>query len=483
MLFHSLSFAVFFAVVFFGRSMLSGRLLRGWMVVASYVFYGWGQPWWCLLLLISTLVDYAAGLGIGRAQSQSRKRAWLGLSLFANLGLLASFKYSPMFLRWVVDFAETAIGPGAAAFSQAWLDSAVAIDLPVGISFYTFQTLSYTIDVYRGRMEPTRSLDTLALYVAFFPQLVAGPIERAPHLLGQLHDKQVASADDILRGGTRVLWGLVKKVVFADWLGGYVAVVWTDPGLATPLELWIGVSAFSFQLYLDFSAYSDIAIGLARIMGIKLRENFLWPFMSRNPVEFWQRWHISLGTWVRDYLWIPLGGNRLGALRTELNAIVVFVLIGAWHGASEKFILWGFLSWIYDAVYRAKCAVFGTRWRPGKPYEWRDVPAIFAMYFLVFPPIFFGAASLADAILIVERMFHFGYEGPWLSLPASFVGFISVLLTIAAVMHIVRGLRLDQRLTQRPVHPALIGLFWAGCIVLLAVLHAPKSAPYYYFQF
>jgi len=480
-LFNSPEFVLFAPLVLLGHAALSGRALRLWLICASYLFYGWGEPWYCLLLAFSTALDYTAALRIHASDRAGVRKAWLLASVAGNLGMLGVFKYSGLFLRW----AGALLGAvGVEGLSISALETSVRladVALPVGISFYTFQTLSYTIDVYRRQLTPTRDFTAVALYVAFFPQLVAGPIERAGQLLPQLSQKQRRSADDLIAGATRVLWGLVKKAVFADWFAVFVADVWGTPETATPLELFLGLHAFSFQLYLDFSAYSDIAIGLARMMGIRLRENFRWPFLSRNPVEFWTRWHISLTTWVRDYVYVPLGGSNLGRNRTLFNSLIVMLAIGLWHGADEKFLVWGLVHWVYDSLYRAWVNKRGTRWYRGKPYAWSDAPAVLFTYFLVIPQVFFGAPSLSHAWVILQRVFS-PWGGPLLSRPEGRVAVILALLGVAATAHILRGLDLDRRL--RAIRsPLAVGLLWAGLIALIAVGYAPDAEQFYYFRF
>ena len=481
MLFNSPEFVLFAPLVLLGHAALRGRALRLWLICASYLFYGWGEPWYCLLLAFSTALDYTAALRIHAAESPRRRKAWLLASLAGNLGMLGLFKYSGLFLRWAALLAGAVGLEGLAAPAAETSARLSEVALPVGISFYTFQTLSYTVDVYRRKLEPSRDFTAVALYVAFFPQLVAGPIERAGHLLPQLSQKQRRGAEDLIVGATRVLWGLVKKAVFADWFAVFVADVWGTPETATPLELFLGLHAFSFQLYLDFSAYSDIAIGLARMMGVRLRENFRWPFLSRNPVEFWTRWHISLTTWVRDYVYVPLGGSGKGRGRTLFNSLVVMLAIGLWHGADEKFLVWGLVHWVYDSLYRAWVGWRGTSWYRGKPYAWSDVPAVLFTYFLVIPQVFFGAPSLGHAWTILGRVFS-PWQAPWLSRPEERVAVVVTLLGVAAAVHVLRGLDLDRRL-RAVRHPVAVGLLWAGLIGLIAVGYAPEAEQFYYFRF
>ncbi len=481
MRFNSLVFAPFAALTLGGHALLEGRVLRTWLVIASYVFYGWGDYYTCGLLLFSTVLDYTAALRIHASEDPRVRKAWLLASLTGNLGLLALFKYSGMVLRWADALALAVVGVEDLFSQVPGLAAVGSVGLPVGISFYTFQTLSYTIDVYRGRMEPSRRFSTVALYVAFFPQLVAGPIERASHLMPQLERRPERTADDLIIGTTRVLWGLVKKVVFADWLGVWVATVWGQPEPATGWELFLALHAFSFQLYLDFSAYSDIAIGLSRFMGIRLRENFRWPFLSRDPLEFWTRWHISLTTWVRDYVYYPLGGSQRGRTRGLLNSLVVMIAIGLWHGADEKFIIWGIAHWVYETLYRGWSSATGRPSRRGQPHTLRDIPAVLLTYLLVIPQVFFGAPSMAHARVILAGLFR-PWGPPTFWRPRGEVVRTTVLVAIAMAAHVVRGLGWD-----RPLHgvrsPWAVGGLWAMLVALLLLAHAPVGQGFYYFRF
>ena len=295
------------------------------LVAASYLFYGWWDWRFLSLIIISTLVDFYA------ARTISKAKLWL--SLFTNLGFLSFFKYYNFFVdSWVEAWATVGVEMHA---------SSLQIILPVGISFYTFQTLSYTIDVYRGKLKPADSLIDFAAFVSFFPQLVAGPIERATKLLPQIQKRRSFNYDDAVSGLRLMLWGMFKKVVVADTCARYADSIFSNYSEATPLALVMGAIYFSFQIYGDFSGYSDIAIGTSRLFGIKLSTNFKFPYFSRDIAEFWRRWHISLSTWFRDYLYIPLGGSRGSRVQTLRNVAVIFLVSGLWHGANWTFVAWG----------------------------------------------------------------------------------------------------------------------------------------------
>ena len=332
MIFHSLDFIVFLAVVVAAYWRLPHRAQNLFLLAASYLFYGYVHPWFLILIAISTVMDYGVALAIAASASPVRRRAWLWVSLVGNLGMLAAFKYFGFF----VDNVWAALD----AFGMAPARPALQVVLPVGISFYTFQTLSYTIDVYRGGLAARRSLIDVALFVAFFPQLVAGPIERAAHLLPQVEQPRRFDGAASRAALVLIVWGFFKKLVIADNVGVIADKAFS---LQSPSfeVLWAGVFAFGIQIYADFSAYSDIARGTARWLGFDIMKNFDHPYLARGPVDFWRRWHISLSTWFRDYVYIPLGGSRRGLPRMLTNIMITFLLSGFWHGASWNFVLWG----------------------------------------------------------------------------------------------------------------------------------------------
>ena len=333
MLFNSLEFALFLAVVY-GLYLLLGR--RGqnrWLLLASYVFYGAWDSRFLLLIVVSTLIDYTIGLKLGASDDPRRRKRLVLVSLVANLGILGFFKYADFFSR---SFADLMLLFGVTV--EPWLLDVV---LPVGISFYTFQTLSYTIDVYRRDLEPTRDLLDFGLYVSFFPQLVAGPIERASRLMPQILERRQVTWGGFGSGCWLILAGTVKKVVIADRLSALVDGVYGQPDVATGFEVVLATWAFAWQIYCDFSGYTDVARGVARLMGFDLMVNFRLPYLAVNPSDFWRRWHISLSTWLRDYLYIPLGGNRGGPWGTYRNLFLTMVLGGLWHGAAWTFVIWG----------------------------------------------------------------------------------------------------------------------------------------------
>jgi D-alanyl-lipoteichoic acid acyltransferase DltB (MBOAT superfamily) len=346
MLFNSTVFLGFFAGVYALYLLLARhhRAQNGLLLVASYVFYGWWDWRFLGLIALSTAVDYTVGLALERSASPVRRLRLVQLSIATNLGLLGVFKYFDFFADSLADLAA---GLGL-ALHPVTLD----VVLPVGISFYTFQTMSYSIDVYRGRIPAARSPLDFALFVAFFPQLVAGPIERARRLLPQISRPRRITADRVHDALFLLSWGYFKKVVVGDGAGRLADHIFGHYAVYDSLDLTLGVLAFSVQIYADFSGYSDIARGLARLLGFDLVVNFRLPFFARSPRDFWRRWHVSLSQWLRDYLYIPLGGNRSGRWRTLRNLTLTMLLGGLWHGAAWHFAIWGGYHAVLLAAYR-----------------------------------------------------------------------------------------------------------------------------------
>ncbi len=342
MLFNSLTFAIFLPVVFFLYWFVVNKNLKLqnlFIVVASYVFYGWWDWRFLGLIMFSTLVDFSVGLALSKQEEPTKRKLLLWVSILVNLGLLGIFKYYNFFLDSLYD-----IIPGLQVVMGF---NPLDIILPVGISFYTFQTLSYTIDVYKRKLEPTKDLIAFSAFVSFFPQLVAGPIERATNLLPQFYNKRVFNQEKATDGMRQILWGLFKKIVIADSAAEYANLIFNNSAEYSGSTLVLGAIFFTFQIYCDFSGYSDIAIGTSRLFGFDLMKNFAYPYFSRDIAEFWRRWHISLSTWFRDYLYIPLGGSRGGTLQNVRNVFIVFIVSGFWHGANWTFIFWGALNAVY----------------------------------------------------------------------------------------------------------------------------------------
>ena len=342
MYFNSLEFFVFLPIVFvlywsIPKKNLNAQNLL--IVIASYVFYGWWDYRFLSLIIFSSFVDYSIGLLLKKEENQSKRKFLLWTSICINLGFLGFFKYYNFFIESFVD--------SFAFFGHQIHVNTLNIVLPVGISFYTFQTLSYTVDVYYKKLEPTKNIISFFAFVSFFPQLVAGPIERATNLLPQFNKERPFSYPQAVDGLRQALWGLFKKVVIADNCAKYANLIFNNSDDYSGSTLLLGAFFFAFQIYGDFSGYSDIAIGISRLFGFNLKRNFAFPYFSRDIAEFWRRWHISLSTWFRDYLYIPLGGSRGGTWMKIRNTFIIFIVSGFWHGANWTFIIWGFLNALY----------------------------------------------------------------------------------------------------------------------------------------
>lgn len=385
MLFNSLSFFLFLSVVFlvYWRLNKNLRFQNLFLLAVSYFFYGCWDWRFLFLIAASSLTDFVVGLRLQKEQRNSWRKAWLALSLTANLGLLGFFKYFNFF----IDSAHVALQYIGLETSF----NSLSIILPVGISFYTFQTLSYTIDIYRKRIEPTKNWIGFFAFVSFFPQLVAGPIERASNLLPQFERGRQFNLNQSVKGMRLILWGLFKKMVIADRLAVLIDAIYADPSSCdTPLALLAGV-LFAYQVYCDFSGYSDIAIGSARLLGFDLMRNFITPFLSRSMSEIWQRWHVSLSTWFRDYLYIPLGGNRTGLIKWMLITVITFTVSGLWHGADFHFVVWGFSYSIILIIERL--------------LKLKHIGVLPTFLLFSLPTILFRSESMSSAIIMLEQLF------------------------------------------------------------------------------
>ena len=342
MLFNSIEFAIFLPIVFIlywfviNRNLKLQNLL---IIAASYLFYGWWDWRFLSLIIISSSIDYLVGVGLSKQTLPQKRKLLLLTSIIVNIGFLGVFKYFNFFAE---SFADA-----FTFFGQSIEPTRLNIVLPVGISFYTFQTLSYSIDVYKGKLKPTKDVIAFFAFVSFFPQLVAGPIERATNLLPQFFRKRKFDYDAAVNGMRQILWGLFKKIVIADNCAEYANLIFNNSSDYSGSTLVLGAIFFAFQIYGDFSGYSDIAIGTARLFGFNIMQNFAFPYFSRDVAEFWRRWHISLSTWFRDYVYIPLGGSRVGTLIKIRNIFIIFIVSGFWHGANWTFIVWGALNAVY----------------------------------------------------------------------------------------------------------------------------------------
>jgi D-alanyl-lipoteichoic acid acyltransferase DltB (MBOAT superfamily) len=475
MLFNSLHFAIFFPIVTLAFFLLQGRSRVFMLLLASAYFYMALVPVYILILAALIVVDYGAGLQIGRSEGHER-RAWLVASLLANFGVLFGFKYWGFFAEQVALLAT--------ASGSDWRLPLLHMVLPVGLSFHTFQSVAYTIEVYYRRQEPERSLSAYALYVLFYPQLVAGPIERPGQLLNQVHraPQMTFDAERASSGLRLMLWGMLKKVVVADGLAAIVDRSYANLAHADSVALLVGAYAFSIQIYCDFSGYTDVARGAARVMGFDLMRNFERPYESTSITEFWRRWHISLSSWFRDYLYIPLGGSRGGALRAARNVMIVFLVSGLWHGAAWSFVVWGAL---HGVLVVGEAGL--NRWLPRraalafpKPLRW------FLVFHLVtLAWVFFRAPNLSVAGQYLERLFAgqgFGtLRGHNLGDPAE------VALAFGAAFALL-GLEwgnarygLAEKLRLGPLPARWLAYYAAALVLLVGAGAAPQQ--FIYFQF
>jgi len=408
MIFNSIDFALFLPIVFVIYWIINNKGLKlqnFLLVAASYLFYGWWDWKFLTLILFSTLVDYLIARNLKKEENLLKRKVLLWISIGVNLGFLGFFKYYNFFIDNFIT-AFTFLG------SQIKLSS-LNIILPVGISFYTFQTLSYTIDVYKRKLEPTKDFIAFAAFVSFFPQLVAGPIERATNLLPQFNKKRTFDYNKAVDGLRQILWGLFKKIVIADNCATYANVIFDNSEAYSGSTLLLGAVFFAFQIYGDFSGYSDIAIGTSRLFGFDLKQNFAFPYFSRDMAEFWRRWHISLSTWFRDYLYIPLGGSKGGIKNKIRNTFIIFIVSGFWHGANWTFIIWGLLNAIY---FLPLLVLKKNRVHIGVVAEGKCLPSIndlFKMsttFFLTsIAWIFFRAENVSQAFNILKEIFSFSF--------------------------------------------------------------------------
>lgn len=467
MLFNSIEY-IFFLPIVFAIYWLLGKRLRlqnAFVVLASYVFYGWWDWRFLILIAFTSLCSYASGLLIHRTPYTIHRtlspKFWLITNIVINLGILATFKY--------YDFFVSEFGALLGISTESLL---LRIILPVGISFYTFQALSYSIDVYRGNIKPTKDIIAFFAFISFFPQLVAGPIERATNLLPQFLQKRTFSYEQGVDGMRQILWGLFKKIVIADNCAIYVDQVWSTYDTQSGSTLLLAAILFTFQIYGDFSGYSDIAIGKAKLFGIKLMRNFNNPYFSRDIAEFWRRWHISLTSWFRDYVYIPMGGNRQGLSRTVFNTLIVFLICGLWHGANWTYLVWG----LYNVLLYLPLILLGKSKRyKDSPLIWQQLPQMLLTFVLVtIGWIIFRAPSLPEAWGYLCSMINL--SGTALSLPLTqWIGIIFGLLTMIAFEWSYRNS------DQAPVPHR----WWVYYILIAAIWwYAPSfSTDFIYFQF
>ena len=486
MLFNSIDFAIFLPIVFILYWFVAHKNLK-WqnllIVAASYLFYGWWDWRFLSLIIFSTAVDYLIGRSLEKEEHQTKRKVLLWISILVNLGFLGFFKYYNFFLdNFVTVFSF---------FGQTINPQGLNIILPVGISFYTFQTLSYTIDVFRRKLEPTKDFIAFSAFVSFFPQLVAGPIERASNLLPQFYKKRNFEYHKAVDGLIQILWGLFKKVVIADNCAEYANIIFNNSADFSGSTLVLGALFFTFQIYGDFSGYSDIAIGTSRLFGFNLMQNFNFPYFSRDIAEFWRRWHISLSTWFREYLYIPLGGSRGSTGMKIRNTFIIFIVSGFWHGANWTFIVWGALNAIY---FLPLLLTKNNRNNLDTVAKGKYLPSIKDFSFIlltfsltVFAWIFFRAENIGHAISYIS-----GILSPSIISMPNFtnsgrIKFESILTVFSVIIFIViewTG-REEQYAIAKLAKTRTKRLRWSVylIIILAIVFLSGSSQDFIYFQF
>jgi D-alanyl-lipoteichoic acid acyltransferase DltB (MBOAT superfamily) len=492
MSFVSVEFIVFFAVAIPLYFIFPHRLRWLFLLIASYFFYAYWNAAYILLIVFTTLVDYGAARLIDQTDlgRPGRRRLYLAASLAVNLGVLFTFKY--------FNFFNTSLAAALNPLGIAYTPSPLQLILPLGISFYTFQSMAYTIDVYRGQVKAERHLGIFAAYVAFFPQLVAGPIERAGRMLPQFRQMVTFDERRVVEGFRLILWGFFKKVVIADRLAVYVNSVYNQPHSYSGWTLILATVFFAFQIYCDFSGYSDIALGTARVIGFKLVQNFRQPYFAESVRDFWRRWHISLSTWFRDYLYIPLGGNRAALSRGLLNLMIVFVVSGLWHGASWTFVIWGALHGLYIVVETLLARRRVSTAETGLGNRLLRIGITFGL--VCFAWIFFRANSLPDAQYIVSHLLDFsrglhGLTAPFnirerlgTSLEVVAMAEMAVTFLLLATLLVVDGFDARRGLVQG-VEGWSPRLRWAAyyaltiAIGLSLLIYGQAAQEFIYFQF
>ncbi len=458
MLFHTWTFVAFFAIFYpVFLAVRKTRFRDGWLLIASYFFYGWWNPVYLILIAYSTAVDF---FGVVMMSRSRRKKLWLGLSIANNILLLGTFKYGG-FLTENFNALMAWAGIPWMAPQPTWV-------LPAGISFYSFVSMSYTIDYYRGHIQPEPSFIRFATFVSLFPHLVAGPIMRAADLLPQLQSTPPITRHNITDGLSLFVIGLFKKLALADYLALYVQRVYDSPASHSGSALVLATVAFGWQIYFDFSGYTDMARGIGRIMGYQFMRNFNHPYLATGLGDFWNRWHISLSTWFRDYVYIPLGGNRGGEFATYRNMCLTMLISGLWHGAAWTFIVWGGLH----ALGRV-----ATRALEKQPFYIHSVPAIakqaMVFSFVTFTWIFFRAHSMGDAWTIVSRIFGSSWAEP--ALPLLAAGLVAM---VWAYQFVIES-RFKGLLQLAPVRIGMI----VAMVIYMAIVPGSEAKPFIYFQF
>mgnify|MGYP003113499147 CR=1 FL=1 len=473
MIFNSITFLIFLPLVFIGYWSLKKKPVfyqNMLLLFASYIFYGWWDWRFLGLIAFSTAVDFFVGKKINSSKSAKTKKVYLFLSIIINLGLLGFFKYYNFFIH---SFEEM-LGAIGLNF-DTWT---LQIILPVGISFYTFQTLSYTIDIYKGKIKHTDDFLSFAIFVSFFPQLVAGPIERASHLLPQFLKERHFNYQDAITGVSLIAYGFFKKIVIADRLAIYVNSIFLDIQSANSISLTLGAVFFSFQIYADFSGYSLIARGVSKLLGFDLMVNFNRPYLATNIPEFWRRWHISLSTWFRDYVYIPLGGNRVSIVKNYFNLMIVFLISGLWHGANWTFVIWGALHGSYQLVYIRLKSTFQFNKSESLLMKIANIILVFTI--VTFSWIFFRADSVPQAVEYLNKLFDFDFSFKLVQVCAE-KGPLNLLISIFSILLLYLSYLLPKNLKFKKEGHSI--LFITITILLIILIGINGEAEFIYFQF
>ena len=483
MLFNSLEFAFFLPIVFclYWLCNRNLKLQNGVLLLSSYYFYSCWDWRFLSLIILSTIVDYCVGLGLkNESHSVSIRKLLLWISVGVNIGLLGFFKYYNFFIeQFTAAFT---------LFGTSFEGSTISIILPVGISFYTFQTLSYTIDVYRKKIEPTTNVLAFSAFVSFFPQLVAGPIERASNLLPQFIKKKQFDYTSAVDGMRQILWGLFKKMIIADNCAEIANTIFYSPADHSASTLVLGAVFFAFQIYGDFSGYSDIAIGTARLFGFNLMKNFSFPYFSRDIAEFWRRWHISLSTWFRDYVYIPLGGSKTSKAKQIRNVFIVFIISGFWHGANWTFIIWGALNALFflPLLLSKQNRTHLDTVAQGKLFpSMRELAAMTSTFLLtVMAWVFFRAESMSHAAGYFQYMFDWSlFTMPVLISKVSISTTLILLLIFVLIEWLGRGSEYAIENIERLLNRFLRWCFYAIVIAAIIVFTPTEQNLFIYFQF
>lgn len=478
MLFNSSQFAAFLPIVFILYWFFTNKSTRNQnilLLISSYYFYACWDWRFLFLLLFSTLLDYYTGIKIAESSKQSLKKFWFWISISVNLGFLGVFKYYNFFVE---SFAEGLTGLGFQV--NPWTLNVI---LPIGISFYTFHGLSYVIDIYKERIKPEKNIIDYSLFVSFFPLLVAGPIERATHLLPQIKKPRSFDYSRAFDGLRQILWGLFKKVVIADQCAEYANLIFNNSGEHSGSTLVLGAIFFAFQIYGDFSGYSDIALGTARLFGIELLKNFAFPYFSRDIAEFWRRWHISLSSWFKDYLYFPLGGSKRGIWITIRNTFIIFLVSGFWHGANWTFIIWGLLHALYivpSILFKTNRKNLDVVAQGNVLPSFRELIAMVVTFSLaVFAWIFFRAENIGHAFSYVSTIFSKSLFTVPTILPVKIFILVAFFIVIEW-----NGRQQDYAIAKLGLHwPKVFRWIFYYAIIILIVFFVGPEQQFIYFQF